>query len=370
MKNKILLTTGISMLGLFAFANHASAAQTMNRLYNPYSGEHFYTASTAEKINLVNLGWKDEGIGWTAPNIGDAVYRLYNPNSSDHHYTTSLSEYNFLSTIGWKQEGIGWYSSTSKEVPLYRLFNPNVSIGTHHYTISRNEVNNLVPLGWQDEGIGWYGVNADNSNTIDKTKLQALVDKWDGVAQGDYTLETYNNLINALNNAKSMLLNADATQYAVWSAESNLNNAVLSLKTVSNAVDKTKLQALVDKWDGVAQGDYTSDTYNNLVNALNNAKSMLLNANATQYAVWSAESNLNNAVLNLKIASNTVDKTRLQALVDRWDGVAQGNYSSESYSNLINALNNAKSMLLNADATQYAVWSAESNLNNAALALN
>jgi endoglucanase len=51
----------------------------MYRLYNNRSGEHFYTASEAEKKNLVNLGWRDEGIGWVAPEKSNhPVYRLYN----------------------------------------------------------------------------------------------------------------------------------------------------------------------------------------------------------------------------------------------------------------------------------------------------
>lgn len=49
-----------------ASADEASAAD-MHRLYNPNSGEHFYTATTNEKNHLVKVGWKYEGIGWTAP---------------------------------------------------------------------------------------------------------------------------------------------------------------------------------------------------------------------------------------------------------------------------------------------------------------
>ena len=63
----------------------------MYRLYNPNSGEHFYTANPAEKNNLVSLGWRYEGIGWTAPKKSNTpVYRLYNPNSGDHHYTVNV----------------------------------------------------------------------------------------------------------------------------------------------------------------------------------------------------------------------------------------------------------------------------------------
>ncbi|WP_347401781.1 hypothetical protein [Candidatus Enterococcus murrayae] len=60
------------------------------RLYNPNSGEHFYTANGTEVNNLKKAGWKDEVLGWLAPSSGSNVYRLYNPNAKKagaHHYT-------------------------------------------------------------------------------------------------------------------------------------------------------------------------------------------------------------------------------------------------------------------------------------------
>jgi hypothetical protein len=83
---------------------------TMHQLYNPNSGEHFYTANDTEKNYLVSLGWKYEGIGWTAPAYsGTPVYRVYNPNSGGHHYTKDENEKNSLIAAGWRDEGIGWY---------------------------------------------------------------------------------------------------------------------------------------------------------------------------------------------------------------------------------------------------------------------
>jgi hypothetical protein len=133
---------------------------TMYRLYNPNSGEHFYTGSEEERDNLISTGWKYEGIGWIAPMYtGDPVYRLYNPNAGDHHYTMSESERNNLETVGWKYEGICWNSADSDQAPLYRLYNSNTnSAGAHHYTLSNEEKNNLVSLGWKYEGVSWYGV--------------------------------------------------------------------------------------------------------------------------------------------------------------------------------------------------------------------
>lgn len=131
----------------------------MFRLYNPNSGEHFYTASEYERDSVVKAGWDYEGVGWIAPDEGDPVYRLYNPNAGDHHYTTSAFERDSLVRAGWDYEGIGWYSADKENgVPLLREYNPNAATGTHNYTVSQFEHDYLVSIGWNDEGIAWYAV--------------------------------------------------------------------------------------------------------------------------------------------------------------------------------------------------------------------
>ena len=130
--------------------------QFMYRLYNPTSGEHFYTARSDERNRLVKLGWHDEGVGWRAPVSGAEVYRLYNANGGEHHYTLSRAERDQLVAAGWSYEGVGWHSGGS--TPLYRQYNPNQFANNHNYTASRAERDNLLGLGWRDEGVAWYGL--------------------------------------------------------------------------------------------------------------------------------------------------------------------------------------------------------------------
>lgn len=146
-------------------AMETSEIKTVNmyRLYNPNSGEHFYTGSVMERVHLVDLGWKYEGIGWIAPAMSSSpVYRLYNPNAGDHHYTLSSYERYELVRLGWNDEGIGWYSDDSQRVPLLRQYNPNAKAGAHNFTTSSGENDMLVEAGWKAEGIGWYAVSSVN----------------------------------------------------------------------------------------------------------------------------------------------------------------------------------------------------------------
>ncbi|MDT2758892.1 C39 family peptidase [Enterococcus xiangfangensis] len=161
---KIGLLIGL-MIGMIILPVSAQAGVAMSRLYNPNSGEHFYTANTNERDNLKRVGWRYEGIGWNAPTNGNPVYRLYNPNVGDHHYTLNANERDNLKRAGWRYEGIAWYSP-AKGTPLYRLYNPNAKTGTHHYTLDTNERDNLKRSGWRYEGIAWNAEPMDTSNDV------------------------------------------------------------------------------------------------------------------------------------------------------------------------------------------------------------
>ena len=135
---------------------------TMWRLYNPYTGEHFYTADKSEYEFLGTIGWIQEDVAWIAPAEGEEVYRLYNPFTSDHHYTMNAEERDKLVALGWNYEGVGWRSASKETgVPLQRLFNPYEIIGTHHYTTSLEERDQMVKNGWVYEGTAWYAVSAE-----------------------------------------------------------------------------------------------------------------------------------------------------------------------------------------------------------------
>lgn len=136
---------------------HAASGIDMYRLYNRYTGEHFYTASVTERENLRNVGWMYEGVGWVAPASGDPVYRLYNPfvTGGDHHYTLSPQERDTLVAAGWRYEGVAWASGGTVEV--YRQYNPFARTGTHNYTTNMAENDSLVAAGWREEGVAWRG---------------------------------------------------------------------------------------------------------------------------------------------------------------------------------------------------------------------
>ncbi len=161
MSFKHCLVVCVALAGAMVFPTLAFADEgvDMFRLYNPNTGEHFYTASEYEYFSVAAAGWDMEGTGWVAPEKSNIpVYRLYNPNAGDHHYTLDSNEKDHLVTVGWNYEGIGWYSDDSKTVAVLRQYNPNAVAGAHNFTTAQAENDHLVSVGWRAEGIAWYAL--------------------------------------------------------------------------------------------------------------------------------------------------------------------------------------------------------------------
>ena len=196
----------VTMVPGLAFAENdaslqqsAAKAVAMHRLYNPNSGEHFYTADDQEKDELVAIGWNFEGEGWYAPETSSTpVYRMYNPVAGEHHYTMDISECDGLTDAGWNDEGIGWYSDDDESVVLYRDYNPNQFANNHNYTSDVSEHSWLVSIGWQQEGLAWYGMDPDRNLHHASVKVQGY-DAFTIALDADCAPITVTNFMNLAN---------------------------------------------------------------------------------------------------------------------------------------------------------------------------
>ncbi|WP_444859493.1 GmrSD restriction endonuclease domain-containing protein [Bifidobacterium callitrichos] len=67
-------------------------------MYNPYNGQHHYTASASERDALVTVHqWQYEGVAWHVSDSSNIpVYRLYNTANGEHLWTTNPLEYQVL----------------------------------------------------------------------------------------------------------------------------------------------------------------------------------------------------------------------------------------------------------------------------------
>ena len=82
---------------------------------------------------------------WASSGSSVSMYRLYDRYTGEHFYTSDVSERDHLVSVGWSYEGVGWRSGGS--VPVYRQYNPYARTGTHNYTADGSENDRLVSVG-------------------------------------------------------------------------------------------------------------------------------------------------------------------------------------------------------------------------------
>lgn len=80
------------------------------RVLNPNSGEHFFTASQAEVDYLVSVGWIFEGVlGCIAQSAECGAIPLYRLAKTFHIFTPNASERDALVAQGWVLESTAGY---------------------------------------------------------------------------------------------------------------------------------------------------------------------------------------------------------------------------------------------------------------------
>lgn len=176
----LIFTAGVSATADFSKLSITEPAGTVYRLYNPNTGEHFYTIGSFERDSLVSVGWRDEGVGWFSSESGEPVYRLFNPNAKggDHYYTKSPFERDSLVKKGWKAEGIGWNSGG--DIDVHVAYNPNAQSGAHNYTTDSNEQDFLLANGWKYGETAWQSLQPiSNTGKLPASKTGAVLSSTD-----------------------------------------------------------------------------------------------------------------------------------------------------------------------------------------------
>ena len=161
----------------------------------------------------------------------------------------------------------------------------------------------------------------------DKTALQAMVDKVNGLDSKLYTEASWAKLANPMKTAQAVLDNPNATQAEVNAAYEALVRAYLELRLIP---DKSLLEDLINKANGLNVTNYTKASYGVLKDALEDAKAVFNDPNATQTEVDNAKDVLAKAMANLKTVKAPVNngdttasvKTGDESLVGMFAGIA------------------------------------------------
>ena len=123
-------------------------------------------------------------------------------------------------------------------------------------------------------------MNALKKIPVDKSELEKLVNRVDGKYDlSKYTKETADIFKAALDAAKAVLADENATQAQVQAAHDNLRNAEFGLRLIPN---KDALEDLINKVENMDLSKYSDDVQKEIRSALDNAKAVMADENATQ----------------------------------------------------------------------------------------
>ena len=143
----------------------------------------------------------------------------------------------------------------------------------------------------------------------DKTALKAFIDKVSGLDSTKYTEATWTSFNDALIVANNVYNDENAMQKEVDATYQELVTVFLNLRLIP---DKSLLEDLINKAEGLNLASYSKATVQVVNDALANAKNVLANENASQKEVDNAKATLEKAIAGLQanpsIPSN-VDNT-------------------------------------------------------------
>ncbi len=152
--------------------------------------------------------------------------------------------------------------------------------------------------------IRFYGTTdaVDPEPSVDKTALAQAIADAEAIDTTNYTDATVTALTSALDAAKVVNDNADATQEEVNAAVEALNAAIAALeeKPATPTVDKAALAAAIADAKALNADDYTEATFTAVTTALAAAETVNADENATQEAVDAAVKALTDAIAALE----------------------------------------------------------------------
>ena len=198
---------------------------------------------------------------------------------------------------------------------------------------------------------------------VDKSELQALITKAKDKKEADYTADSWKVFADALTNAETEMNSDKSTPETVKAAQDKLSEAIKKLAPKTQ-VDKSQLEALIAEAKDKKEADYTADSWKVFAEALANAEDELKSDKSTPETVKAAQDTLSDAIKGLA-PKKQVDKSQLEALIAEAGNKNKDEYTEESWASFETALNEAKSVFANENASQDAVNQACESLSKA-----
>ena len=202
---------------------------------------------------------------------------------------------------------------------------------------------------------------------VDKTALNAAIQSAEEKKESEYTKTSWTEFTQALEAAKVIAAKEDAAQGEVDSTLSTLEDSIKMLEKVPlpvDDVDKTALNAAIQSAESKIESDYTPASWIKFTQTLEAARA-IAGEEAAQNEVDSMSAALEDAIKALVKVPLPVDKTALNAAIQRAEGKKESEYTKTSWNILTAALKEAKAIAAKSTATQPEATAAANKLEQA-----
>ena len=217
-----------------------------------------------------------------------------------------------------------------------------VKVESSRYAMALMSANLFGNPARQMTMIGVTGTKGKTTTThMIKSVLEAAIAEAEQVDTALYTPESAEAFTEALNAAKAVNEDAEATQEQIDQAVNDLAAAKAGL--VERA-DKSELNRAITAANAVDTENCTDNSVAALKEALAAANALLDDENASQDAVDAAVSALDEAVANMVAKASDAAMNALQLLVDNANAM-RDDYSEEEFADVLAAINEAQALL-------------------------
>lgn len=192
---------------------------------------------------------------------------------------------------------------TPKDSVNYNTLDVDVSVNV----IAKTEVNNPTPSVdsnvINNNNTNSYIANGGSNTSSVLNELKEVVNKGEYKSyEKAYTKESYDNYLDAFENAEKVLNNKNSSKEEIKDALDKLNEAISNLK-----VDKSNLQASLVEFEELDSKKYSEASYKVLLSAIEKAKAIMEDEKASPEEIVNAIEELNNAYSSLQSAEPKVE---------------------------------------------------------------
>ena len=191
---------------------------------------------------------------------------------------------------------------TPKDSVNYNVLDVEVSVKVIAKSIETSPVVTPSITNNSHNNNNTYVGNGGSTTSSVLNELNEVVNKGEYKAyKKAYTKESYDNYLDAFENAEKVLNNKNSSKEEIKIALDKLNEAILSLK-----VDKTKLESSLVEFEKLDADKYSEASYIKLKDALDKAKSVMEDKEASAEEIARAIDELNEAYSSLQTVEPTV----------------------------------------------------------------